>query len=62
MTNDFFEYDNHSRGRCDGCCDCRIIQANGGWSFNGCFHEPYHGKWVAEIENCPKVKEEEGET
>lgn len=53
MNNDFFEYENQSRERCDGCRDCRIVYANSGWSFYGCYHNPYHGKWVAEIKNCP---------
>lgn len=61
MTNGFFEYDNQSRGRCDGCRNCRTVHANGGWSFCGCYHEPFRGKWVAEIQNCPKGKEEESE-
>lgn len=27
---------------------------NGDWIFNGCVHYPYKGKWVAEIDVCPK--------
>ena len=61
MNNDFFEYDNQPRGRCCGCPECRTVYAKGGWSFLGCYHKPYHGKWVAEIQECPKNKEEEGE-
>lgn len=40
--------------RCEGCEFARRIEATGGWSFIGCRHEPYHGKWVAEIKECPK--------
>jgi len=54
MFNDFFENEDRAIGRCYGCYDCHIVSANGGWSFFGCYHEPYHGKWVAEIKNCPK--------
>lgn len=62
MSDGFFEYDNQSKGRCDGCWDCRTVYANGGWSFRGCYHKPYHGKWVCEIRDCPIHHEaEEGE-
>lgn len=47
--------------RCDGCNYCKIIQANGGWSFYGCFYKPYKGKWVAEIKDCPKKKEKDND-
>lgn len=60
MSNGFFKYSNQSSERCDGCRDCQIVYANGGWSFYGCYYEPYHGKWIAEIQNCPKGKKEEG--
>lgn len=40
--------------RCKGCKYNRRIYANGGWSFIACYHPPYHGKWVAEIKDCPK--------
>lgn len=61
INNDFFEYTNQPRGRCDGCRDCCIVYANGGWSFYCCYHNPYHGKWVAEIKNCPKENMERKE-
>lgn len=62
MSNGFFEYNNQSsRGSCDGCRYCRTVYAAGGWSFRGCYHNPYHGKWVAEIQNCPIYEAEEGE-
>lgn len=43
---------------CRDCKYCRVVYANGGWSFLGCYCEPYHGKWCKEIktENCPKQK------
>lgn len=44
--------------RCAICDYCKIVRANGGWSFYGCFYKPYKGKWVAEIKDCPKKKEE----
>ena len=40
--------------RCDGCKYCKTVHANGGFSFYGCHHKPYRGKWVAEIKDCPK--------
>lgn len=43
-------------GRCKGCEYGRGV-SGGGWSFLGCFHEPYKGKWVAEIKDCPIGKE-----
>ena len=35
------------------CEFARMVTAAGGWSFYGCTHEPYHGKWIAEINECP---------
>ena len=56
----FFDYEGDSKGRCDGCRDCRIVYTNGGWSFYGCYCGPYHGKWVAEIEDCPRGRKKDG--
>jgi hypothetical protein len=42
------------KGRCDGCYHCKLVHCNGGFSFLGCYHTPYRGKWVAEIKDCPK--------
>lgn len=42
-------------GRCKGCEYCEPLNG-GGWGFFGCYHEPYKGKWVCEIKDCPKVK------
>ena len=58
MNNGFFEYNKQLYGRCNGCQDSHIVYTNGGWSFYGCYCVPYHGKWVAEIQNCPKDKTE----
>ena len=41
-------------GRCHPCEYAKSVMANGQWMFLGCFHEPYHGKWVKEIKDCPK--------
>ena len=35
---------------CMKCKDCRQIQRH----MYGCYHSPYKGKWIAELENCPK--------
>ena len=43
--------------RCAGCEHCKWLKAQDDWSFHGCFHKPYKGKWIAEIENCPKESE-----
>ena len=58
MSNMFFTYEKVAKERCDGCCYCRTVYANGCWSFLGCYHEPYHGKWVGEIRDCPIYHEE----
>jgi len=49
------EQENMSDGRCKGCNKCRGLSSNN-WNFHGCFHPPYSGKWVAEIQDCPKQK------
>jgi len=59
MSDMFFAYEKAAKGRCDSCRYCRTVYATGGWSFLGCYHEPYHGKWVGEIRNCPICHEEE---
>ena len=51
-----FEDDNIPKQRCEGCKYARTAHATGGWSFTGCYHRPYTGKWVAEIKECPKGK------
>lgn len=47
-------YSNLKDGRCKGCQYGKRIGATGGFQFLGCCHNPYKGKWVAEIEKCPK--------
>lgn len=39
---------------CEKCKMSKIVYANGQWNFIGCYHEPYRGKWVCEIKECPK--------
>lgn len=39
---------------CAKCEHCRKVYAQDQWSFWGCYHEPYHGKWIAQIKFCPK--------
>ena len=43
--------------RCEGCEDCKWVKAQDDWGFHGCFHKPYKGRWIAEIEYCPKESE-----
>lgn len=31
------------------------------WLFLGCTHKPYKGKWVAEIDSCPKEATDEAD-
>ena len=54
MMEEFVDELKIRKGRCDGCKYCKVIYSNGGWSFLGCCHQPYHGKWVAKIKDCPK--------
>ena len=61
MSELVFTYEKVAKERCEGCRHCRTVYANGGWSFRGCYHEPFHGKWVNEIRNCPIYDAEEGE-
>lgn len=44
---------------CKHCRWCRLVGTATGWSFYGCDYEPYHGKWIAEIKECPKESEEQ---
>lgn len=37
------------------CEHCRIITAQDGWKFRGCFFPPYRGKFIREIKECPIV-------
>lgn len=40
--------------RCKDCEHAKELNATMNWKFIGCTHEPYKGKWVAEIKDCPK--------
>ncbi len=40
--------------RCSDCDKARGVTATGGFRFIGCYNEPYHGKPVVEIKDCPK--------
>ena len=42
---------------CENCEYCKEIKAQDGWCFYGCKHAPYRGRWIAEIEECPKTGE-----
>lgn len=42
------------KGRCHPCKYAKCVNATGGFMFLGCYCEPYHGKRVSEIKNCPK--------
>lgn len=46
-----------SKKKCETCGKARVVyDGTGGWSFIGCYHNPYNGKWVVEIKDCPKEK------
>ena len=45
-------------GRCNPCKYARCVVATGQWMFLGCYHPPYSGKWVREIDVCPKKERE----
>jgi hypothetical protein len=43
---------------CTGCQYAKVVHANDGFSFYGCFCSPNRGKPTAEAKlNCPKQKE-----
>ena len=46
-------------GRCNPCEYAKAVTANGGFIFLGCYHSPYRGKWVREIQKCPAKSEGE---
>lgn len=41
---------------CENCEFVCKLSADIWFRFLGCKHNPYHGKWLAEIEECPKIK------
>lgn len=45
-----------TKPRCQGCEHIKRVYAQNDFSFQGCYHRPYTGKWVAEIKNCPKKR------
>ena len=49
----------YKRGRCNPCPYAEEMNSSDGWFFLGCFHKPYNGKWVAEIKDCPKEREDD---
>jgi hypothetical protein len=51
-------YDSIPPGRCKGCQYVDVVRAQGNFMFLGCRHDPYKGKLVAEIKECPKKGEE----
>lgn len=55
MSNIFDDfYENLPKGRCHPCKYAKAINAGDDWVFLSCWHEPYKGKWVAEIKDCPR--------
>ena len=47
--------ENLPKGRCNPCKYAKvIIAAPSQFMFLGCYHEPYCGKWVRKIKDCPK--------
>lgn len=45
------------RKLCRFCKYRQTVTAQDGWCFGGCFHPPYKGKFIAEID-CPMTDEE----
>lgn len=42
---------------CARCPWARLEKAHGGWYYWACYHEPYNGAWVKQID-CPKGHKE----
>ena len=49
------------KGRCNPCQYARHVFAQDGFAFLGCYKEPYHGKLVSEIMDCPLKETKESE-
>lgn len=47
------------KAKCEKCEFVDKLAADSWFRFLGCRHKPYHGKWVAEIEVCPKENDDE---
>ena len=45
--------------RCRKCEYSKHVNAQNDWGFPGCYKSPYKGKWIIEIEDCPKEVENE---
>lgn len=43
----------NKKKNCEKCGFGKIVYAQDGFSFIGCHCEPYRGKWVREIKECP---------
>lgn len=60
MSNEIKEFfKSLPKGRCHPCEYARAVFAQDQSMFLDCYHEPYRGKWVAEIKDCPKAGEQE---
>lgn len=46
-------YESIPDGRCKPCKYGRVVTGVDGFMMLGCHCEPYRGKWVAEIKDCP---------
>lgn len=42
------------KNRCIKCKYRKTIHAQYEWMFDGCCYKPYRGKWIQEINECPK--------
>ena len=47
-------YEELPEGRCHPCPYAKCVVATDQYMFLGCYHEPYKGKRVVEIKECPK--------
>ena len=45
--------------RCKNCEFYRSVFELNAWGAKGCYHEPYHGKYILEIKECPMQGGEE---
>lgn len=45
--------------RCKDCEYRKKINAQDDFWLNACYCKPYKGKWIVEIDNCPKAKKGE---
>jgi len=43
---------------CGKCEHVKLVYEPMSYNFLGCHCEPYKGKWIAEIEKCPKLESE----